>query len=107
MLRSFLIFFFVLTMVLLPSSLLARPKQGSPADSFALIDTDDNEAISLKEFMEARPNLREHAFTVIDKDEDQAIDLEEWEAFSHSHKKDMAGTSLPNDEDAAKKADKE
>jgi len=62
------------------------------AESFGKIDADANKGISLKEFMKARPNLREKAFEVIDTDANGAISLAEWDAFYATHKTDAAGS---------------
>jgi len=61
-------------------------------ESFGKMDADANKGISLKEFMQARPNMREKAFEVIDTDANGSISRSEWDAFYATHKTDSAAS---------------
>jgi len=91
MIVAALSFFGISTATAMPNT-KANTSAAASAESFGKIDADANKGISLKEFMQARPNMREKAFEVIDKDADGTISLSEWDAFYATHTTDSAGS---------------
>ncbi len=78
---------------------LARPALADVR--FQAMDADSNSMLSLKEFMDANPNMSEQAFAIIDLDKNDLLSHEEWDNFLNKHsmpdglKMDVTTTKLP------------